>query len=255
VINTARRALDLDPTLADAQSAIAMVYANSGEWDKAATAFEHALEMEPNNFDVHFNYGRISTIRGDLPKALQQFEQASKLERVSALVSAWTSYVYFLKNQPASALKEIALAARLDSTLSPTVNLGSLVNLGTDHLDDARQLIALQRPSNPMSTAPYVYATLGDTAAAMRIVREVESATPRPWFADVQRASVRLAIGDSAGALRALERSAETTGSLWVWVISPRDPAYDLVRQSPRFKALVRQAGLDVAWVTARNRE
>jgi len=255
VINTARRALDLDPTLADAQSAIALVYANSGEWDKAATAFERAIEMEPNNFDVHFNYGRISTIRGDLPKALQQFEQASKLERVSALVSAWTAYVYFLKGQRDPALKELALAARLDSTLSPAMNLGALVNLGTDHLADARRLIALQRPSNPMSTAPYGYAMLGDTAAAMSFVREVESVTPRPWFADVQRASVSLAIGDTAAALSALERSADTTGPLWIWVISPRDPAYDPVRRSRRFAALVNKAGLDVPWVTAGNRE
>ena len=47
-----------------------------------------------------------------------------------------------------------------------------------------------------------------------------------------------------------LEQSARATGPLWVWVISPRDPAYDLVRHSERFKDLVRQAGLDVAWVT-----
>jgi hypothetical protein len=88
----------------------------------------------------------------------------------------------------------------------------------------------------------------------MRLVTEMESTNPRPWFTDVQRASVMLAIGDSARALSALERSARTTGPLWVWLMSPRDPAYDLVRQSRRFAALVRQAGLDVAWVTARRR-
>jgi Flp pilus assembly protein TadD len=66
---------------------------------KAATEFQRATALEPDNFDVHFNYGRISTIRGDLPEALRQFEQARKLERVSALVSAWTAYVYFLKGE------------------------------------------------------------------------------------------------------------------------------------------------------------
>ena len=126
------------------------------------------------------------------------------------------------------------------------------MNLGTGHLVDARRLIEAQR-ANPMGTAAYGYAMLGDTAAAMKIVRQMESAKPRPpWSAEVQRATVMLAMGDSAGAPTALEHSAQAPGPLWVWVISPRDPAFDLVKQSKRFAALVRQAGMDTAWVTAR---
>jgi serine/threonine-protein kinase len=254
VINTARRALDLDGTLADAQSAIAMVHASSGEWDKSATEFRRAIALEPDNFDVHFNFGRISTLRGDLPEALRQFEQARKLEPVSALVWAWTSYAHFLNGDTASALEESARAVLLDSTLMVTTNLGALVNLGTGRVADARRLITSQLPPNPMSTAPYAHAMLGDTAMAMSLVRRMESAIPRPWSTDVQRATVMLAIRDSAGALSALERSARATGPVWVWIVSPRDPAFDLVRQSRRFVDLVRRAGLDTAWVTSRRR-
>ena len=254
VLNAAMRALELDSTLADAHSARAMVYASSGAWDSAATEFRRALALEPDNFDLRFNYGRISTIRGDVPEALRQFERARELERASALVAAWTSYAYFLEGHAESAIKESEQAFRFDSTLAATTNLGALVNVGAGRREETLRLIALQVPSHPMSTAPYAYAKLGDTATAMRRVRQIESATPRPWFADVQRANVMLAIGDSAAALSALEQSARTTGPLWVWVISPRDPAYDLVRQSSRFAALVRQARLDVAWVTAQRR-
>ena len=254
ILNAANRALTHDTTLADARSAIAIAYASSGKWDSAATEFRHALTLEPDNFDLRFNYGRISTIRGDLPEAFRQFDKARLLEPASALVWAWTSYAHFLDGDTVSALQESARAIRPDSTLTAPTNFGALVNLGTGRRDEALRLIAAQMPTNPMSTAPYGYAKLGDTAAAMRILREIESATPRPWFADVQRATVSLAIGDSAGALSALEKSAEATGPLWVWVISPRDPAYDLVRQSSRFKTLVRKAGMNVEWVTAPRR-
>ena len=254
ILNAANRALTHDTTLADARSAIAIAYASSGKWDSAATEFRHALTLEPDNFDLRFNYGRISTIRGDLPEAFRQFDKARLLEPASALVWAWTSYAHFLDGDTVSALQESARAIRPDSTLTAPTNFGALVNLGTGRRDDAQRLIAAQMPTNPMATAPYGYAKLGDTATAMRLVTEIESARPRPWFADVQRATVRLAMGDSAGALSALEQSAEETGPLWVWVISPRDPAYDLVRQSPRFKALVRKAGVSVDWVTAPRR-
>jgi serine/threonine-protein kinase len=252
VINTAKRALALDPTLADAPSAIAMLHASSGEWDQAATEFQRAIALDPDNSDVHFNYGRLSTWRGDLPVAMRELEEARKLEGVSALASAWISYVYFLNGDTASALRESERAFRLEPTLSAVTNLGALVNLAMDRADEARRLIAGQLPPGPMSTAPYVYATLGDTATAMRLVRQMEST--RFWSTDVQSATVKLAMGDSAGALSALERSARATGPVWAWIMSPRDPAYDLVRQSPRFAALVRQAGLDVAWVTAPRR-
>jgi tetratricopeptide (TPR) repeat protein len=199
----------------DAESVRELVSRNasSGEWEKAPTEFRRAIVLEPNDFDLHLNLGRISTIRGNISEALREFDKARRIERVYALVRAWTSYAYFLKGEADSALKESVRAVRLDSALSATMNLGVLVRLGTRH---------------------------------------PETTTPRPWSADVQRASVLLAIGDSAGALAALEQSARATGSLWVWLISPRDPAYDPVRQSKRFADLVRRAGLDVAWATVR---
>ena len=254
IAHTAQRALALDSTLADAHVAIAMVHVGSGEWDKAAREFERALELEPDNFDIHFDYARNLTMRGDLQEALRQLEQARKLEPSSPLILAWTSYAYFLKGEVDSAVKQSARAVRLDSTLTATTNLGALVNLGTGHLEEARRLIEAQTLSNPMATAPYGYAKLRDTTAALKIVRQMEFVIPRPWSAAVQRATVMLAIGDTARALAALEQSADSTGPMWITVISPLDPAYDPVRQSNRFAALVSRAGLNVASVTARRR-
>ncbi|HKW12207.1 MAG TPA: hypothetical protein VJO33_17605 [Gemmatimonadaceae bacterium] len=69
--------------------------------------------------------------------------------------------------------------------------------------------------------------------------------SPRPWFALVAHATVRLATGDSAAALDALERSALESGPMWASYIPLRDSAYNLVRGSPRFVALLRQFHLE----------
>jgi len=97
-----------------------------------------------------------------------------------------------------------------------------------------------------MTNAPYVLAKAGDTASAKRLVHAMESATPRPWFADPATAGLALALGDSAAALSALERSQRTSGPIWAEYMGVFSPAYDLVRQSPRFIALVRGANLDM---------
>src|SRR4029453_15403270 len=123
-------------------------------------------------------------------------------------------------------------------------NLGSLMNIATGRPEVARRLMAVAAPVVGITNAPSVYAKLGDTAPAMGLVGQMESTKPRALFTDVQRASVLLAIGDTARALTALEQSARTAGPLWISLIPLLDPAYDPVRQSARFAALVRQAGL-----------
>ena len=242
----ARRALELDSTLADPHTAMAMVFPSLGQWDSSETEFRRAIDLEPDNFDAHFHYGRILLLRGHVPEALRQLARARKLEQTSGLVSAWTSYALFQNRQPDSALKEIARAIEIDSSLSATTNLGATMSLGMGREEVARRLMVLDRPVFFMTSAAYVFAKLRDTATANRLVAAMESNKPRPWFTDVARATVMLAIGDSARALSALEQSARTSGAMWPMYIPLGDPAFDLVRDSRHFARLVHDAGLDV---------
>ena len=242
----AQQALDLDSTLADPHTAMAILYACTGQWEKSFAESERAIALEPDNFEAHVTYGRSTVNAGRLADALEHFARGKELEPVSPLLSAWTSYALYLSGQTDSAWKGIQQAMSLDSTLLPLINNGSLVSLATGHDDIARRLMAIALPVGLMSTEPYVMAKLGDTTGALRLVSAMESNNPRPWFTDAQRATVRLAIGDSAGALNALEQSARSSGGLWEVIISPAAPAYDPVRHTARFAALMRQAGLDV---------
>jgi DNA-binding SARP family transcriptional activator/TolB-like protein len=246
VMIAARRALELDTTLADAHTAMALVYPSLAQWDSSETEFKRAIRLEPDNFDARFHYGRILLLRGNVTEALRQLAQARKLEQTSGLVSAWTSHALFQNHQPDSALKEMTRAIEIDSSLSATTNLGATMSLGLGHPEMAQRLMVLERPVFFMTSAPYVFAKLHDTAKANRLVEAMESNNPRPWFTDVARASVMLAIGDSARALSALDQSAHTSGAMWPMYIPLGDPAFDLVRDSPRFEKLVHEAGLDV---------
>jgi tetratricopeptide (TPR) repeat protein len=208
-----------------------------------------AIELEPDNALIRQAFARHLIVRGYADEALDQLARARKLEPTSPLVSAWLSYALFLKGSTDSALAEIARAVQLDSTPLPVTNIGSLLNVDIGKNDAALRLVAGQSPAE-MTYGPFVYAKAGDTATANRLLRQMDARTPRPWFVDVTSASVSLARGDSAAALNALERSASTSGAIWVFFLPLRDPAYDLVRRSPRFAALLRQAGVDLKIAT-----
>jgi tetratricopeptide (TPR) repeat protein len=251
-LNAARRALELDSTLADAHVALGSIYHLSAQWRASDAELQRALTLEPNSVAARLAYARFLIIRGRSADAVDQLQRARKLERVSPLISGWLSYGFFATGHPDSALAESEKAIQLDSTLLATTNFGSLVNLALGRPDVARRLMAAATPAvGVMTNAPYVYAKLGDTITANRLLKAMDSNTPRPWFTEVARASVRLAIGDSAGALSALEKSARETGSLWINFISLTDPAFDLVRRSPRFAALLRQADVNVPELTS----
>jgi TolB-like protein/tetratricopeptide (TPR) repeat protein len=250
-LRAAKRALELDSTLADAHVALGSAYATSGRWEDADAEYLHAVALEPDNVAARQTFARALLSRGRTAAAFEQLDRARMLERVSPLLSAWLAYTFFVSGQRDSALAQSARAIQLDSTLLPATNLGALINLSLGRPDVARRLMANPPLPDVMSNAPYVAAKLGDTVAANRMLNAMEANKPRPWFTDVARASVFLALGDSANALTFLERSARATGSLWIVYIPLDDPAYDILRPSPRFAALLRGTGVDVARMTS----
>jgi tetratricopeptide (TPR) repeat protein len=244
-IATANRALALDSSLADPHVALGTVYAQAGRWDDAFAEFQRAVERDPDDVPARVTYGRYLILAGRPSEAMAQLQEGKRVERVSPLISAWIAYAYYFTGQMDSAYAESQKAIQLDSTFLPAANIGMLVRLAQGKLDEARR-IALRTPASVMTNAPYVLARAGDTASANRLLRAMGSATPRPWFADPAEAFVALALGDSAAALSALERSQRTAGPVWAEYLGGFDRAYDLVRRSPRFLALLRQTNLDI---------
>ena len=50
------RAVEIDPTYAAAFNDLAVAYEHEGQLDKAHKAYERALELQPNNTQIHQNY-------------------------------------------------------------------------------------------------------------------------------------------------------------------------------------------------------
>ena len=254
VVTAARRAIALDPTLAEPHIALGWANAHAGVTDAATAEFERALALAPDNVDARFSYGRFLMWRGRTEEALAQFQLARRGERVSSRLSAWIGYAHFTLGHADSAATESALAVQLDSTLLPTTNLGALMHLAHGQHELARRLMTIIPPPSVMTNAPYVYAMLGDTATVRRLLSLMAAHRPTPWFTDAAMASVMLARNDTAGFLAALERSESRSGPMWVAYIPPADPAYDAVRGSARFAALARRAGIDERALVRRRR-
>jgi Tfp pilus assembly protein PilF len=56
------KAVELDPRYAAAYNDLAIAYEHEGQLEKARKAYEKALELEPNNTQIHQNYDLFKEI-------------------------------------------------------------------------------------------------------------------------------------------------------------------------------------------------
>lgn len=76
ILETAAKALALDPELAEAHAARGSALANSGRRVEAREAFERALKIDPNNFDACLEFARFCVAEGDFERAVDLFIRA-----------------------------------------------------------------------------------------------------------------------------------------------------------------------------------
>lgn len=71
-----RRAIQLDPTLANAFTNLGNLMCKRDRQDEAERMYTRALKLDPEQPEAHYNAGFIAFERGDLPSAAESFERA-----------------------------------------------------------------------------------------------------------------------------------------------------------------------------------
>lgn len=73
------RAMELDPDLADANTARGFALFVLDRFEEAEASFERAIELDPNQFSAHFFFGRVSFQQGKFEQALRLFTAAADI--------------------------------------------------------------------------------------------------------------------------------------------------------------------------------
>jgi serine/threonine protein kinase/tetratricopeptide (TPR) repeat protein len=74
-----RKALALDPELAEARVSRGLALAYSKRYDEAEQEFRHAIRLNPKLFEAHYLFGRALLQQGRAEEAVQSFEEAARL--------------------------------------------------------------------------------------------------------------------------------------------------------------------------------
>ena len=86
--NASRKALDLDPELAESHASRGFAVSLSKQYDEARREFETAIRLNPKLYEAHYFYARASFQEGKLEEAVRHYQDASRVrpEDYQALV-------------------------------------------------------------------------------------------------------------------------------------------------------------------------
>jgi eukaryotic-like serine/threonine-protein kinase len=239
----ARRAIELDDSLAEAHASLAWsLFIFDWDWEGAAHEFLRAIELDPRYATAHQWYAFLLVSRGRLDEALVEAHTAVELDPGSVSARRSLSWCYFYSRRYEQARYHLERAVAMNPTSEESYRfLGMAVAMTGDHdggirlLEEASTMAG--SGSYTRSTLGYVLARAGRTEGARAILGELESQAQHGYVSPVAFATILLALGEVERALDWAERGYEERRG---WMAYLRvNPIMDPIRGHPRFDALL----------------
>lgn len=171
----ALKALELDPSIVNAQITLGNIYDDLGRKDEAEAAERKALELEPSNESACINLANLLRKRGLLEEAEALYRKAAELEPNDAEPWHGLGGIFFDRRQAAEAEKWYRKAFELDPDSSRNcVSLGNVLRI-IGRLDQGEQLLRKAIELNPENAE--AHADLGILYFQRKQLSEAEQST------------------------------------------------------------------------------
>jgi len=241
------KALALEPTLADAHASLGdqlCVY----DWDASAAERElrRAIELNPSLANAHYFYSHCLAALGRSEEALAEARRAHELDPLNPEVATGLPWALYAARRYDEAIAGQQKSLDLEPGFAQAHMLLALSLAGkgsyAEALAEARKMAALAGDApNFVGILGYVAGRAGKRAEAQQILTALERRPPGNRAFAI--ALVHLGLGNNDQALRWLQ-TAYQERSEWLVFFTPA-PLFDLLRSDPRFSALMRKIGIE----------
>jgi eukaryotic-like serine/threonine-protein kinase len=247
----AKKALELDDTLAEAHAALAYATLFDWDWVGAEREFKRAIELNPNSALSHERYVEFLKVRMRFGEAMTEGQRAQELDPLSPEIVAGVGGVYVLTRRYDEAIAQYQKALDLNPDL-PAIRAQLSWAYAMKHMypqalaeyDRIAERDKAVAPENQFvsTVRGWVYAVSGGRAEALRIAKEFKDLSSHSYVDFYQFAWIYAGLGDKDEAFRLLERGYKehTAGMVYLG----NDVAWYGMRSDPRYADLLRRMGL-----------
>ncbi len=243
----ADRALQIDPSLAEAYASKGLIFLNQWKWAESEDAFKKAIELNPKYPTSRHWYSIYLRAKRRHVEGLREMKLAQELDPLSPTISQNVAMMYLLNDDVESAVREWQKVIELEPNFPPAHANLAHVYLKQRRYEEAvatsqRAVDLSGRASLYLSALGHAYAVAGKRAEALQILREMEERYAKGESVAQYLARVYAGLGDKDQAFAWLEKDFTNRSGLlhtitW-WQF------YDDLRSDPRYTDLVRRMNL-----------
>ncbi len=257
------RAVQLDPSLAEAHASLAYVeLMYDWDWTNSEKEFREAMRLSPDYALAHHWYAHLLWATGRLAEALEQFKRAQELDPVSVIINEALGRQYYFMRDYDHAIQQYQKTLDMDARFVQAHLLLALVYQQQSKTDDAsleleraaailKETYSLGAPQRSRSGAPEIpaligltgrgYALSGRRQKAQANIRKLKTLAKKTYVPSFYMAGIYAALGQNEQAIASLRKAYDERYEAMLYLKS--EPAMDPLRSDPRFQELVHRVG------------
>ncbi len=242
------RARELDESLVQIHRALAFYYLHrEWNWAEAEREYKRALELNPNDGEVHHVYAHFLMAMGRSDEAVAETLRAAELDPVNLALSACRGWHCLYARRLDDAVEF------LQKTLAENPNhIQALAWLGQVYEQKGKyeeasgafeKAVSLSGGNSTiLAGLGHAYAVAGRRREAEKVLSELKSRLKRTYVSAYDIATVYAGLRDKEQSFLWLEKAYQERSALLVHV--KWDPRFNRLRSDPRFTDLLRHIGL-----------
>lgn len=249
--SAAEKALEIDPTLAEAHTALGY---NEFHYDlnieRAEKSVRYALQLSPNYVHAHHWLSHLHMARGDVESSLTESRIAYELDPLDLIMNVHLMWHHWLARQPDEAVRLAEKTREIDHhSIWPEYFTG-LAFQQKGSLREAESEYRRAAKHSPdvtlvQAALANTLGLMGDTSEARQIFDRLEKTRRKKFIPAYDLAIVKLGLGETSAALDWLEE-ARREHSGWMAYLAV-EPRLDPLRGTPEFDRLQKSIGIPFA--------
>ena len=244
------RALELDPDLAEAHTALGNIrFYFEWDWAGAEAAFRRALQLDPGGVAAHDEYGIFLTAMGRLDEGMAQSREAARLDPLSVGPVHDIAINHLIRGED----EQAAAGFRRTIEIDPNWTWGYIKLARTlanqKKCPEAHAAAEIAERKIAGGAAPLSrswlgagYAICGDTARARQKLDELHALEAKQYVDPVTFAEILAALGEMDQALRWYEKAFEDRTPNMVYAFTQPGINRKLAGDA-RYKAIIERMG------------
>jgi len=247
----AKKALELDNTLAEAHAALAYATFFDWDWSSAEREFKRAIELNPNSALSHERYSEFLRTRLRFNESMAEAQRAQELDPLSPDIVANLGFLYLFTRRYDESIAQFHKALELNPDVAPIrTGLPSAYAMKRMYpqavgeygkIPDQDKAVASENQF-VASFRGWVYAVSGRRTDALKIAQEFRDLSSHSYVDFYLVAGIYAGLGDKNEAFRLLEKGYEQHSAAMPYL--GIDVFWDELHSDPRYLDLLRRMGL-----------